>query len=202
MRAGLNWQAVMRTAMLAAAVGAALPGEAVAAQPKYYFRVGPVKAPDGVDATVKTFASEALRQELSSRPSWASDVGGAQGEAEGELVAELKKRGLRGFDVTLRLEQLKNELKEPNPGGHLKRLAVNVRLTVFGTAIPGAKLAFSGDGEAGLETEVTERRAEIEGASAIHDAIKDAIKQAVDQAEAKLSLGVAAPLNENKRRKK
>ena len=200
MHADLNWQAVIRTAMLVAAVGAALSGEAGAAQPKYYFRVGPVKAPDGVDATVKTFASEALRQELSSRPSWASDVGGA--EAEGELVAELKKRGLRGFDVTLRLEQLKNELKEPNPGGHLKRLAVNVRLTVFGTAIPGAKLAFSGDGEAGLETEVTERRAEAEGASAIHDAIKDAIKQAVDQAEAKLSLGVAAPLNEKKRHKK
>jgi hypothetical protein len=182
-------------AMLLAMAG----GDGAFAAAKYYFRVGPVKAPDDVDAALKTFAAEALRAELSSRPKWASDVPGGDDEA---LVAELKKRGLRGFDVTLRLEQLKRELKEPNPGGHLRRLAVNVRLTVFGTAIPGAKLAFSGYGESGVESEVTEREAETEGAAAVRDGIKDAIKQAVDQAEAKLSLGVAAPLNEKKRHKK
>ena len=44
------------------------------------------------------------------------------------LVAELKKRNLRGFDVTVRIESFKQELKDPKPGGRLKQLAVNVRL--------------------------------------------------------------------------
>lgn len=190
----------MVVAAVALLCAAGEPAAAAAAVAKYYFRIGPVKAPDDTPAPLKAFASEALRQELSSRAKWAADVDASDGEAA--LVAELKKRGLRGFDVTLRLEELKQELKDPNPGGHLKRLAVNVRLTVFGTAIPGAKLAFSGDGEAGVESEVTERQAEAEGAAGTRDAIKDAIKQAVDQAEAKLSLGVAAPLNESKHRRK
>lgn len=174
-------------------------GASAAAKAKYYFRIGEVKAPEKTDAALMSFAGEALKQELSSRANWASDIQAADDAA---LVAELKQRGLRGFDVTLRLEKLSQQLQEPKPGGHLKRLAINVRLTVFGTAIPGAKLAFSGDGEAGVESEVTEKQAETEGPSAMKDAVKDAIKQAVDQAEAKLSLGVAAPLNESKRRRK
>ena len=178
-----------------------VPGAAAAkaAKAKYYFRIGEVKAPEKTDAALMSFAGEALKQELSSRANWASDI---QAADEGALVAELKQRGLRGFDVTLRLEKLGQQLQEPKPGGHLKRLAISVRLTVFGTAIPGAKLAFSGDGEAGVESEVTDRQAETEGPAATKDAIKDAIKQAVDQAEAKLALGVAAPLNESKRRRK
>ena len=179
---------------------AASAGQAVAVAPKYYFRVDSVEAPDSVDDGMKTFAGDALRAELSSRASWAFDVAGADDETA--LVAELKRRKLRGFNVTLRLERLKRELREPRPGGHLKHLVVNARLTVFGTAIPGAKLAFSGDGEAGVESEVTERQADAEGTTAMGDAVKDAIKQAVDQAEAKLSLRVAAPLNETKRPKK
>jgi hypothetical protein len=185
---------------LATVVGLAMaaPGSA-ATKAKYYFRIGETKAPAETEGALKSFAEEALKQDLSSRASWASDV---QAADDAGLVSELKRRGLRGFDVTLRLEKLGQELKEPKPGGHLKRLAIDVRLTVFGTAIPGAKLAFSGDGEAAVESEVTERQVESEGSAATRDAIKDAIKQAVDQAEAKLSLGVAAPLNERKRRRK
>jgi hypothetical protein len=177
----------------AAATGAA------EARAKYYFRIGEVKAPGDTEAALKSFAGDALKEELSSRANWASDV---QADDDATLVSELKRRGLRGFDVTLRLEKPGLELKEPKPGGHLKRLAIDVRLTVFGTAIPGAKLAFSGNGEAGVESEVTDRQVESEGPATTRDAIKDAIKQAVDQAEAKLSLGVSAPLNESKRRRK
>jgi hypothetical protein len=187
-------------ALAAAIFTTATTGVAAApAKAKYYFRIGPVKAPASVDAALKAFAGDALKQELSSRATWASDV---QAPDDAALAGELKQRGLRGFDVTLRLEKLGQETKEAKPGGHLKRLAIDVRLTVFGTAIPGSKLAFSGDGEAGVESEVTERQAESEAPAATRDAIKDAIKQAVDQAEAKLALGVAAPLNESKRRKK
>jgi hypothetical protein len=93
-------------------------------------------------------------------------------------------------------------MKDPKPGGRLRQLAVSVRLSVFGTTIPDAKLAFSGEGEAGTEAEVVERKVASETVAATKDAIKDAIKQAVDQAVLKLSMTKSAPANESRRKKK
>lgn len=195
----------MRAPSLAAVVGTAFvlgtvtaPAPASAAGPKYYFQVGEVKAGPEVDAALKAYAGEALKTELASRPEWASEVG-ASGDA---LVGELKKRNLRGFDVVVRFDRFKKEAKEPNPGARYKRLALNVKLSVFGTTIPEAKLAFAGEGEAGLEAEVSEKKMDGEALSLAKDAIKDAVKQAVDQAVMKLGLGQAAPMNEKRRKKK
>ena len=178
---------------------------AFAAAPKYYFQLQPVKAGPDVDAATKSFAGDALKAELASRPEWASDIGAAGQQAPGqdrsELVAELKKRNLRGFDVTARIENLKQQVKDPKPGSRNKQLAVQVEVTVFGTTIPDAKLAFSGDGQSATEAEVSERRLAADTAEATHDVIKDAIKQAVEQAVLKLSLGKAGPMNEKHKKK-
>jgi hypothetical protein len=200
-----RWKlATLATLAAVAATAATLP--ALAAAPKFYFQMQPVKAGPEVDEAIKTFAAEALRAELAARPEWASDVGPAgqlgPGQDRGALVAELKKRNLRGFDVTARIQKLKQEVKEPKPGARNKQLAVEVNLTVFGTTIPDAKLAFSGDGQSGSEAEVSEKRLTADTADTTHDVIKDAIKQAVDQAVLKLSLGQAGPMNERHRHKK
>jgi hypothetical protein len=174
--------------------------QAKGAGPKYYFRVGEVKAGADVSPALKAFAADAVKADLAARPEWASDVGATETEA---LVAELKKRDLRGFSVVVRFEHLTKELKEPSPGARRKRAAVNVKLSVFGTTIPEEKLSFSGDGEAGTEAEVPDKGADAEIESLEKDVIKDAIKQAVDQAVLKLSLAKAsAPMNESKRKKK
>jgi hypothetical protein len=184
-----------------------------AAAAKFYFRLGEVKvAPNvgagagagagaEVDADLKTYAAEALKAELASRPEWASDVGTRENDPEA-LAAELKKRNLRGFSVTVSFEQLKKELKEPSPGGRRKRAVVNVKLSVFGTTIPEEKLSFSGDGESGVEAEVSDKSAVAETQALAKDAVKDAVKQAVDQALMKLSIGKSAPMNEKKHAKK
>lgn len=191
-----------------ACILAALPlllARGAVAAPKYYFQMQPVKAGADVDATTKAFAADALKAELASRPEWASDVGAAGQQAPGQdrsaLVAELKKRNLRGFDVTARIEKLKQQVKDPKPGARNKQLAVEVELTVFGTTIPDAKLAFSGDGQSATEAEVSERRLAADTADATRDVIKDAVKQAVDQAVLKLSLGQSAPMNEKRKKK-
>lgn len=178
---------------------AATGGVAHAAGPKYYFQLRDVKAGPAVDPALKAYAGEALKADLAGRPEWASDIGAHGTDA---VVAELKKRNLRGFDVTVRIENIKKELKEPAPGARLKRLALTVRLSVFGTTIPEEKLSFSGDGEAGLESEVSEKNLAAEETSLAKDAVKDAVKQAVDQAVLKLSLGTSAPMNESKKKKK
>ena len=85
-----------------------------------------MKAGPEVDAALKAYAAEALAADLAARPEWASDLGSGiaarPGEDRSALVAELKKRNLRGFDVTVRIETFKKEIKDPKPGGRLKRL--------------------------------------------------------------------------------
>ncbi|MDB4983148.1 MAG: hypothetical protein JWM82_3900 [Myxococcales bacterium] len=165
------------------------------AAPQFYFQVVDVEAGPEVDEATKTFAHEAVQAELASRREWASDIEASTTDA---LVAELQRRKLRGFSVTVRFEGFKKEVKEPSGGARRKRVAVDVRLSVFGTTIPEAKLSFSGEGEAATEAEVPDKGLEIEGAALAKDVIKDAIKQAVDQAVMKLSLGNAKPMNEHR----
>jgi hypothetical protein len=185
------------------ASGSSSSARAGTSAPKFYFRVAEVKAGPEVDAATKTLAQEAVQADLAARPEWASDIDAPTTEA---LVAELQKRKLRGFSVTVRFEKFKREIKEPSEGSRRKRIAVDVRLSVFGTTIPEAKLSFSGEGEAATEAEAPDKGLEAEGASLAKDVIKDAVKQAVDQAVMKLSLGKSEPMNENrhegKRKKK
>lgn len=183
--------------------GAALgPPRVTLAAPaaKYYFQLHEVQSQVALDGDIRQFAGEALKAELASRPEWESDLGGVQGREA--VVAELKKRRLSGFDVVVKIAELKRDLQEARPGSHLRRLVVSVKLSVLGTTLPGEKIAFGGDGEAGVETEVTERRMDEDARTMTQDAIKDALKQAVDQAVLKLGLPKSAPLNESKRRRK
>jgi hypothetical protein len=177
-------------------LGAAAPARAAA--PKYFFQLREVKAGPDIDPALKEYAGEALKADLAARPEWASNIQAASPE---ELKAELDKRKLRGFDVTVRFEEVKKAVKPPKPGSRFNQLAVNVRLTVFGTTVAEEKLAFSGDGEAGLEAEVSEKHVDQESVSLTKDAIKDAVKQAVDQAVLKLSVTQSGPHRGAKRKK-
>lgn len=169
---------------------------------KYYFKIHEVNVGAHGDAAVAQIAREALEKELRSRPEFTEDVGGISGEEGAELLAELKKRGLLGFKASLRLDRLTKNLKDPKPGGRLKQLAVDVKLSVFGTTFPGEKLAFSGDGQTVVEAEVVEARVEEEGLALTKEVIPLAIKQAVNQAVSKLSMPKSAPLNERRRKRK
>lgn len=180
-------------------VAAVFAGQA-AADPKYYFKIVEVNVEKGGDPSVAATARELLEKDLGGRAEFTSDIGAATDEAA--AVAELKKRGLRGFHVSLRLDKLSKEPKPPRPGGRLKQVAVDARLSVFGTTMPGEKLAFSGDGEAAVEAEVVESRLDQETATMVKDVMTQAVKQAVDQAVMKLSLPKSAPMNESKRRRK
>jgi hypothetical protein len=199
----MNRRRALGAALLALGVSAApLALAAPKAAAKYYFRLGEVKAGPDVGEALKTYAAEAVKTDLAARPEWASDIGSFGPSDTDALVAELKKRNLRGFSVVVRFEHIKKEVKEPSPGARRKRVALDVKLSVFGTTIPEEKLSFSGDGESGVEAEVSDKGMEAETEGLAKDAIKDAVKQAVDQAVTKLSLGKSAPMNESKRGKK
>src|SRR5438128_1333431 len=114
-----------------AARGEMRTGAVVSKQPKYYFKVVQVNVGKNGDSDVAKVARELLEKELQSRPEFTSDIGEARDPAA--ELAELKKRGLRGFEVSLRLDKLAKDLKAPKPGGRLKQLAVDVKVSVFGT---------------------------------------------------------------------
>lgn len=177
----------------------ASPAEA-AGSAKYYFEIHEVESRVSIDGPIRQFTGEAVKAELASRPEWESNLGGERDRDA--VVAALKKRKLAGFDLIVKIAELKKEVKEPNPGARLKRLSVSVKLSVLGTTLPGDKMAFGGDGEAAAEAEVSERRIDAEGESLLKDAIKDAVKQAVDQAVLKLGTPQSAPMNESKRKRK
>jgi hypothetical protein len=187
--------ALFATSLLAVGMTATAATAVHAAEAKYYFHIKEVTAAPDIDAGVKTAAAEALKAELASRPEWATDIvpeAAAQGPDRAALVAELTKRKLRGFDVTVRIENFKKEMKDPRPGSRLKQLAVNARLVIIGATIPDAKFAFEGAGEAGVEAEVSEARMEANSAMAFKAALKSAIKQAVEEAVIKLGAKPAA----------
>ena len=175
--------ALFATSLFAVAATVASAPTADAAEPKYFFQIKEVTAGPDVDAAVKTAAADALKAELASRPEWASDI---QATDQAALAAELTKRKLRGFEVTVRIENFKKEMKDPRPGGRLKQLAVNVKLVIIGATIPDAKMAFEGNGESGVEAEVAEKRMAADSERASNAALKSAVKQAVEEAVIKL----------------
>ena len=74
---------------------------------------------------------------------------------------------------------------------------------MLGTAIPGEKIAFSGEGDASAEASVPDNQQDAEASSMFKDAIKTAIGQALDQAMMKLCrCPSSAPINESRRKRK
>jgi hypothetical protein len=178
--------------------GAAHPAKAAAA--KYYFELHKVEANIPVNPDLRDYAAEALKADLATRAGWQSDLG--VGTDRQAVVAALKSKKLNGFDLIVRFVKLKQEVKPPAPGSRNNQLSVSVGLAVLGTVIPGEKLAFSGEGDAGAETGVPAGREENEATAMFKEAIKTAIGQALDQAVLKLTMPKSAPMNESHRKRK
>jgi hypothetical protein len=151
-------------------------------QPKYYFKVTNIISED---QSIIPVAKELLEKEISSRTEFTQDLGGAEGETA--AAAEMKKRGLRGFQINLRVMGFKQEEKPPVPGRVDPQMMVRVKLGVYGSTYPGGKISFTGDGEATVTGEYKERRKEADVAELTNAAIGAAIKQAVTTAVTKMT---------------
>lgn len=189
-----------RAGLLAALALLVAPTALASAPGKYYFELHKIESTVPVDPDLRAFTGEALKADLAARPDWASELG--VGENREAIVAELKKKKLNGFDLVVKIVRLKKEIKEPAAGSRNPQLSVSVRLEVLGTVIPGDKIAFSGEAEAGADAAVPERGLEDEATAMFKDAIKAAVGQAIDQAVLKLTTPKAAPMNESKHKRK
>ncbi len=171
---------VLATPLLAGPSPAAAAGGSTS--PKYYFRVSDIHVQDH---KIIPMAKELLKKEVASRPEFTMDLGNAN--SEDSEIAEMQKRGMKGFQVSMRITSLKKEIKPPAPGHRDQQMAIDVKLAVFGHTIPGNKIMFTGDGEASLLGEFSERLKDKEEESFTRRALESAIKQAVSTAVAKLT---------------
>jgi hypothetical protein len=170
--------AVLPVVLLAPAAGA----ESDSAKPKYYFKITNIQAED---KTIIPLASELLKAEVSSRPEFTMDIG--TDESEDSQIAEIRRQGMQGYQVSMRIESFKKDIKPPAPGKKDPQMAISVKLTVFGHTIPGQKLLFTGDGDASLVADFSERLKTKEEERFSRTALASAIKQAVSTAVAKLT---------------
>jgi hypothetical protein len=180
--------------MWAVAVSFSGRASAESAKPKYYFTISNITAED---KTLIFSAKDLLEKEISSRSEFTQDLGGAESEAA--AIAELKKRGLKGFQVNLRINTFKEAIKPPVPGRRDQQMAIQVKLGVYGTTYPGGKLNFTGDGEASVTGEFNERRKESDVEDLRKAAMAAALKQAVTTAVDKMT---TTKLSDSPRRKK
>jgi len=151
-------------------------------KPKYYFKLTSVHAED---KSIIPLVSELLKQEVDSRPEFTTDIGTA--ESEDAQIAEIRRQGMQGYQVSMRIESFKKEIKPPAPGKKDQQMAISVKLTIFGHTIPGQKMMFTGDGDASLMGEFSERLKDKEEERFSRTALASAIKQAVSTAVAKLT---------------
>ncbi len=185
------------TALLATATLAlSTPVLAAHQKPKYYFRVSNIESEDH---KIIPLAKELLEKEVSARPEFTMDLGNANSEEA--QIAELRKQGMLGFQVSLRIVNLKKEIKPPAPGKRDQQMSIQVKLGIFGHTIPGNKLLFNGDGEASLTGDFSARLKDKEEERFTKTALSSAIKQAVDTAVVKLTTARLDDKRAGKRRK-
>jgi hypothetical protein len=181
---------VLATPSLAAAAGGGTG-------PKYYFKVSNIHVQD---PKIIPMAKELLEKEVASRPEFTMDLGDAN--SEDAEIAEMRKRGMKGFQVSMRVSSLKKEIKPPQPGHRDPQMAIDVKLTIFGHTIPGNKIMFTGDGDASLVGEFSERLKDKEEERFTRTALESAIKQAVSTAAAKMTTAKLEDKGPKKRRAK
>lgn len=173
---------------------------------------GTTGAPDGGSAgtppqspgdAVIEMARENLVTELRKRPEVVLELDGVPADAPpARIKEELQRRGLRGYEVTLRLLKVERALRPAPAGRRFRLLEQSVKLSLVGTLYPGdPQLALGGDGESAVQIEVGAQVSQNQERDALTEAVKDAVGQAVAQGLRKLSAGQAKPPKDPPRRR-
>lgn len=149
-------------------------------------------------------AHDDLVDALKKRPEVVMELDGVPADAPpARFGEELKRRGIKGYEVTLRILKLDRSVKPPPAGRKFRLLEQSVKLALVGTLFPGEpQLALGGDGESTVQIEVGNQISESQERDVLVDSIQDAVTQAVAQALRKLQLGPMKPPKDPPRRRK
>jgi hypothetical protein len=169
------------------------PGLAAAAAkpaPKYHVVLSEVHAVPSAPAEITAKARSIFEALIAARPDFVKRLDGApDGKAHPEELRRfLETRGIRAFNVELKVEEYARSL-EPNdkPGAGGQRLTIKVGVSIIGAQLPDQTLALVGAGGSTIIAEVGKSLRPNEEEATMDDALRDALTHAVDDAVAKLS---------------
>jgi len=171
------------------------------AKPMYYVQVMDALADKGVPESIKPAAKSQLEEALRARPEVVLAGTAVSAQDEATLVADLKKRKLKGLALSVRVLELSEEIKPPPEGKKSRVLQISARVSIFGSTIPAAGLAIGGDGQSRVGFEVGKNILPGDRAEATRSALSQSLTQAVDQAITKLSTPAVVPKPEKRRKK-
>lgn len=202
----LHRKRVLVFASLTAAACAGLAMQATPASakkpapPRYYVQVLEALTETGVPDTVKPEARNQLIAALKARPEvvLAADT---DPKDEAALAAQLKKRKLKGFALSVRVLELTEEVRPPPEGKRSQILLLISRVSIFGSTIPKAGLAIGGDGMAKVGLEVGNKVRPGDRTEATRSALSQSLVQAVDSAISKLDTPAVVPKPEKRKKK-
>jgi hypothetical protein len=156
---------------------------------RYFVRVRNVIEAPGVSSGFVDEAKQLFIEELKKHPAITLDWPADLPEEQVALVKELRKRKLRAFEVSLKIQDAQKSIDPPPPGKQYRILTRGIKLSVFGDTLPDKVLAIGGDGESRVQTEIG-KQADVdkEGKSLMTDCTKEAVRQAVEMTLNKLDL--------------
>ncbi len=170
-------------------VMALLWGGPVFADAKYFVVVRGVTEADGVKSGIVDEAKELFVAEIKRHKELTLDPPEGLPSEPAAMSAELKKRKLRAFEMTLKILQVDRALKPPPAGKQYQVLERGIRLSVFGDTLPEKVMAIGGDGDSLINAEIGKQQdVESEAKKLLIEATKEAVKQAVDMTVTKLNL--------------
>ena len=128
-------------------------------------------------------------EELKKHPEFMLDRPEGMPTDPDDLVAWLRSKKLKAFEVSLKVLSVTRDLRPPPPGKQYRVLVRGIRLSVVGDTLPEKILAIGGDGESEVGAEVG-KHADLgrEGEALLLECSKTAIAQAIDMTLAKLDL--------------
>jgi hypothetical protein len=161
------------------------------ADPRFLILIRGVEEAEGVQSKIVPTLKELFQAELGHHPECTlTPPEGLPPPTQPEAMkAELKRRHLKAYEVTLRVLGVTSRLDPPKTGKQYKVLVRGIKLSVFGATVPEKLVALGGDGEAEAGSEVgAQANLERDGNTLLLDVSKIAIKQAVDMTFKKLNL--------------
>jgi len=134
----------------------------------------------------KALAKEMLIAALRKRPEVTLELATPLTDISG-VTAEVKRKGLKAYEVGLRVLRLERTVRPPTGGKKFRLLEQDAKLSLVGSTFPEKLLALGGDGESTVQIEVGNQINQRQEREVLEEALKDAIEQAVKQGMAKLS---------------
>ena len=167
--------------------------------PRYYVALRQTLEAPGLNSGLKDRVRPLVIGEFRQRPAFVLELPDAP-QDPAEFAKYLKKRGLKAYEINVRLTKLTQTVRQVRPNAPHRTIRVTVGASLFGTSLPAKSFAVGGEGESTVEVTVRDEIPKMIEQARI-EALRDAIHEAVARTVTTLESTPAEPVPEKRRKK-